>query len=98
MIPREPRLPTKAPIILSARGFGRKFVVENVSSSGAGLTGAKDLRVGERVTLNFKNKSVDAIVRWAANRRVGVAFRERLDDALVHSIAQRPFSDHAKAA
>ncbi|WP_375279439.1 PilZ domain-containing protein [Pseudooctadecabacter sp.] len=90
MIPREPRLPTHSPIILAARGFGRHFVLENVSKSGAGVVGDKPLRVGEKVTLNFKSKSVDAVVRWATESKAGVAFKERLDDGLLRSLVGSP--------
>ncbi|MEL6959364.1 MAG: PilZ domain-containing protein [Pseudomonadota bacterium] len=81
MIPREERYPTHTSIILSARGLGRHFTVKNVSKSGAGLEGQKQLRIGERVTLNFRDRHLDGTVRWADTGAVGIAFEERLDDA-----------------
>ena len=90
MIAREPRYPTHSSIILTARGFGRHFVVENVSKSGAGLVGEKRLRVGEPVTLNLRGKRIDGTVRWVSNRKAGVAFKDPLDDTAFKSLINLP--------
>ncbi len=86
MIAREPRHPLHASIILTARGFGRHFIVRNVSRSGAGIEGEKMLAVGERVTLNFRDSRVNGTVRWADRRKAGVAFERQLDDGVLHSL------------
>lgn len=86
MIQREPRLPAQMPIILAARGLGRHFVIENVSPHGAAVAGEKQLRVGERVTLNFAQRTMDATVRWAKEDRAGVRFKERLDEGTLQSV------------
>jgi len=98
MIQREQRHPAYSPIILAARGLGRHFVVENVSKSGAGLVGEKQLRVGERVTLNFRNKSVDAEVRWTDESKAGVSFKEQLDDGLLRALVAASSMEPRSAA
>lgn len=90
MIPRETRHPTHASIIVSARGFGRHFVVTNVSKTGAAIQGKKELRVGEKVTLNVKNRRVSGVVRWSENCQAGIAFERRLDESSMDILLTPP--------
>lgn len=75
---REHRQHAHHQVIVSARGFGRYFLVKNASRSGAGLAGEKQLRIGEPVTLDFEGTHIDATVRWVKDRETGVKFSRRL--------------------
>ena len=89
MQPRAPRHTTRAPIVLTVRGMGRHFTVLNVSQTGAGLTGGKNLSVGESVILNHAGGWINATVKWVNQSEVGVAFDREADTEdlyqLVHS-------------
>ncbi len=83
MRPRATRHPTCSSIVLTSRGMGRHFTVTNVSKTGAGLSGEKQLSVGEGVTLNYTGGRINATVKWAKQDQAGVAFEHELGrDAL----------------
>ena len=98
MVNREPRIPTHSPIVLTARGFGRHFIVKNISRSGAGLEGDKPLRIGEPVTLNYPNGRTHGVVRWARDRFAGVSFHTQLDDDGLASLLGPLNGSFARAA
>jgi len=58
--------------------MGRHFTVTNVSKTGAGLVGEKQLSVGEGVTINYSGRRINATVKWAKQDQAGVAFEHEL--------------------
>jgi len=87
MKPRARRYPTQSAIVLTARGMGRQFTLTNISASGAGLIGEKQLNVGEGVIINHAGRHISATVRWAKQQAAGVAFeREISEEDLSHMI------------
>ena len=83
---RAPRHPTRSSVVLTARGIGRYFIVTNVSCSGAGIVGDKELNVGQGVTLNYSGGKVNATVKWTDKRNSGIAFDHELDTENLNSI------------
>jgi len=83
---RAPRHPTRSSVVLTARGIGRYFIVTNVSCSGAGIVGDKELNVGQGVTLNYSGGKVNATVKWTDKRNAGIAFERELNTENLNSI------------
>lgn len=97
VLSRESRHPTHVSIILEARGFGRYFVVKNLSRSGAGISGQKNLKVGERVALNFGKRRLHATVRWATENKAGVVFERGLRDTELRELVRLRGDTHGQS-
>ncbi len=83
---RAPRHETQSSIVLTACGIGRFFTVTNVSTSGAGIVGEKELWVGQNVTLNYEGGKVHAVVKWTDASKAGTAFERELNYDIVNTI------------
>ena len=83
---RSHRYPTNFPVQVRT-GLGRQSAhVVDVHSDGAQLSGLRNVHRGDKIQLDVLSQTVEAIVLWSKENRVGVCFRPKLSSHLLDTL------------
>lgn len=86
---RTHRYPTQFPIEIRTPIGPQRGSVIDVNTTGVRISGMRHLRRGDKVKLSFLAHQVDAVVQWASDDLVGLAFRPRITDDQVDTLRYR---------
>jgi len=91
---RPHRYPTEFPIKLRTPSGQQNCRVLDVNTSGARLTGPRNLKRGDKVQFRILSHPVEAVVRWVTGDRIGITFRPQLRDVQVDTLRYRRDGAH----
>ncbi len=86
---RPRRYRTEFPITFKTPNGSVKAIINDVNDTGALVTSDALLQRGQKISMQFLNHRVDAIVRWSLRGKYGIVFRPMLTIAQVDVLRQR---------
>lgn len=86
---RPHRYRTEFPVIFTTSAGTVKATINDVNDTGASLTADGPLQRGEKISMQFLNHQVEAIVQWSVRGKCGIAFHPMLTVAQVNVLRQR---------